>query len=72
MYRGVEAMLAVGANVPMFFEIVRVLEILMLHWKIFRLLLLVKIKVTNFIENSSNLPPPHSTGATAPLLEKTL
>ena len=56
-YRGVEAGLSVGANVPIFFEIVRVLEILMLHWKIFRLLLLVKIKVTNFIENSSNLAP---------------
>ena len=52
---------------PNFFDIVGFLEILMLCWKIFGLLLLVKIKVLNSIGKSLSLPP-HSTGATMPLL----
>ena len=52
-----------GGIVASFFEIVRFLESLMPHQKIFRLLLLVEIKVSNFIRKSLIIesPPPPPT-----------
>ena len=50
--RGVE-----GAIAPNFFEILDCSDILRLRPKIFGLLLLVKIKASNFIGNSLNLDP---------------
>ena len=43
---------------PNFFDIAGFSEIVMFRRKIFGTLLLVKIKVVNFIERSLNLPPP--------------
>ena len=57
-----------GAMVPKFLEIVRFLEILMSCREIFELLLLVKIKVLNFIGKSFKLST-NSTGATTPLFQ---
>ena len=52
---------------PKFFKIVRFSEILMFCQKIFRLFLLVKIKVCSFIRKSLNLAHPtlrcHRTSA---------
>ena len=46
-----------GGHGPKFFEIVGFSEVLMLRQKIFRLLLLVKALVSNFIGKSSNIAP---------------
>ena len=45
-----------GGHAPNFFEIVGFPKILMLQRKLFGILLLVKIKVSNFIGKSLNLP----------------
>ena len=56
-----------GHGPSSFFDIVGVFETLMVSWKTFGLLLLVKVKVLNFIGKSLNLAP-YITGATTPLL----
>ena len=48
---------AEGAIAPQFFPNLGFLEILMVRWKIFRLLPLVKIKISNFNGKLLNLAP---------------
>ena len=55
--RGVLARGQGGHGFSNFLEIGRFLETLMCHWTIIELLLLVKIKVSNFIGKSLNLSP---------------
>ena len=57
---------------PKFSEIIGYSEILMLRWKIFGLLLLVRTKVLNFIGKSLNLAHQYSTGARTSLESRTL
>ena len=52
-----------GLWLSIFFQIVRYSEILMLPRKTFRLLLLVKTKISNLSENHLTWPP-YSTGGT--------
>ena len=46
-----------GHGPPNCFKVVRFSKILMFHQKIFRLLLLVKVEVLNFIGKSLNMAP---------------
>ena len=60
-----------GDGLPNLFKVVEFSEVLMFRRTIFRLLLLIKIKVLNFIGTSLNLtppPPPPLFGATTPLV----
>ena len=50
--------IVVRGYVPQLFEIIRFFEILMFHWTVFGLLLLVKIKVSDFIKKSLNFALP--------------
>ena len=57
------------AMAPQFFHTHRSFGSLMFRWKIFRLLLSVKTRVSNFIGKSLRLPPPpNAIAATTPLV----
>ena len=53
----IKCRVVVAGGATMFLEIAGFLEILINSWKMFRLLLLVNIKVSNRIRKSLNLAP---------------